>query len=53
MKKIYLIGIGPGNPDYLTVQAINTMKRLVTRQDVNGNAIVYQKWERKVYHPGD
>ena len=20
---------------------------------VNGNAIVYQKWERKVYHPGD
>jgi len=21
--------------------------------DVNGNAIVYQKWERKVYHPGD
>ena len=27
MKKIYLIGIGPGNPDYLTVKAINTMKK--------------------------
>lgn len=27
MKKIYLIGIGPGNPDYLTVHAINTMKK--------------------------
>ena len=27
MKNIYLIGIGPGNPDYLTVQAINTMKK--------------------------
>ena len=26
MKKIYLIGIGPGNPDYLTVQAIEAMK---------------------------
>lgn len=28
MKKIYLIGIGPGTPDYLTVQAINTMKKV-------------------------
>ena len=28
MKKIYLIGIGPGNPDYLTAQAINTMKKV-------------------------
>ncbi|MDI6782321.1 MAG: precorrin-6A synthase (deacetylating) [bacterium] len=28
MKKIYLIGIGAGNPDYLTVQAINTMKKV-------------------------
>ncbi len=28
MKKIYLIGIGPGNPDYLTIQAINTMKKV-------------------------
>jgi precorrin-6A synthase len=28
MKKIYLIGIGPGNPDYLTVQAIKTMKKV-------------------------
>ncbi|MDO9566144.1 MAG: precorrin-6A synthase (deacetylating) [Candidatus Desulfaltia sp.] len=28
MKKIYLIGIGPGNPDYLTVKAINTMKKV-------------------------
>jgi len=27
MKKIYLIGIGPGNLDYLTVKAINTMKK--------------------------
>ena len=26
MKKIYLIGIGPGNPDYLTVQAIKAIK---------------------------
>ena len=26
MKKIYLIGIGPGTPDYLTVQAIEAMK---------------------------
>ncbi|MEK7275473.1 MAG: precorrin-6A synthase (deacetylating) [Candidatus Desantisbacteria bacterium] len=28
MKKIYLIGIGTGNPDYLTVQAINTMRKV-------------------------
>ncbi|MEW6618123.1 MAG: precorrin-6A synthase (deacetylating) [bacterium] len=28
MKKIYLIGIGPGNPDYLTIQAIDTMKKV-------------------------
>jgi precorrin-6A synthase len=28
MKKIYLIGIGPGDPDYLTLQAINTMKKV-------------------------
>ena len=28
MKKIYLIGIGPGSPDYLTVQALNTMKKV-------------------------
>ncbi len=28
MKKIYLIGIGPGNPDYLTVKAINIMKKV-------------------------
>ncbi|MCL0066526.1 precorrin-6A synthase (deacetylating) [Thermodesulfovibrionales bacterium] len=28
MKKIYLIGVGPGNPDYLTVKAINTMKKV-------------------------
>ena len=28
MKKIYLIGIGPGEPDYLTVQAIETMKKV-------------------------
>ena len=28
MNKIYLIGIGPGSPDYLTVQAINTMKKV-------------------------
>ncbi len=28
MKKIYLIGIGPGSPDYLTVRAINTMKEV-------------------------
>ncbi|HCC68576.1 MAG TPA: precorrin-6A synthase (deacetylating) [Nitrospiraceae bacterium] len=28
MKKIYLIGIGPGDSDYLTVQAINTMKKV-------------------------
>jgi len=27
MKKIYLIGIGPGNLDYLTVKALNTMKK--------------------------
>lgn len=27
MKKVYLIGIGPGDPDYLTAQAINTMKK--------------------------
>jgi len=29
-KKIYLIGIGPGEPKYLTVQAIETIKRLKT-----------------------
>ncbi len=28
MKKIYLIGIGPGGPEYLTIQAINTMKKV-------------------------
>ncbi|MEW6620960.1 MAG: SAM-dependent methyltransferase [bacterium] len=28
MKKIYLIGIGPGGPDYLTIQAINIMKKI-------------------------
>jgi precorrin-6A synthase len=26
MKKLYLIGIGPGGPEYLTVQAIDRMK---------------------------
>ncbi len=29
-KKIYLIGIGPGDPKYLTVEAIETIKRLNT-----------------------
>lgn len=28
MKKLYLIGIGPGGPQYLTVQAIETIKRI-------------------------
>jgi precorrin-6A synthase len=28
MKKIYLIGMGPGSPDHLTIQAINTLKRV-------------------------
>jgi precorrin-6A synthase len=28
MKKIYLIGIGPGKFDYLTVKAINTIKKI-------------------------
>lgn len=28
MKKLYLIGMGPGSPDYLTVQAIETLKRV-------------------------
>ena len=28
MKKIYLIGIGPGDPEYLTIKAINTMKKV-------------------------
>ncbi len=28
MNKIYLIGVGPGEPHYLTVQAINTMKKV-------------------------
>ena len=28
MKKIYLVGIGHGNLDYLTVKAINTMKKV-------------------------
>lgn len=27
MKKIYLIGIGPGSPEYLTIHAINAMKK--------------------------
>ncbi|PXF53723.1 MAG: precorrin-6A synthase (deacetylating) [Deltaproteobacteria bacterium] len=40
MKKIYLIGIGPGNPDYLTIQAINTMKEV----DV---FFILEKGERK------
>ena len=40
MKKIYLIGIGPGSPDYLTLQAINTMKEV----DV---FFILEKGERK------
>ncbi len=40
MKKIYLIGIGPGNPDYLTIQAIETMKEV----DV---FFILEKGERK------
>lgn len=28
MKRIYLIGIGTGNPEHLTVQAINTMRKV-------------------------
>lgn len=28
MKKIYLIGIGPGDPKYLTVEAIETIRKL-------------------------
>ena len=28
MKKIYLIGIGPGSKDYLTIQAIATLKKV-------------------------
>lgn len=27
MKKLYLIGMGPGGPEYLTIQAIETLKR--------------------------
>ncbi|MFN3395572.1 MAG: SAM-dependent methyltransferase, partial [Thermodesulfovibrionales bacterium] len=28
MKKIYLIGIGTGNPEHLTIQAIDTLKKV-------------------------
>ncbi len=28
MKKLYLIGMGPGSPEYLTVQAIEAMKKV-------------------------
>lgn len=28
MKKIYLIGIGTGNPEHLTIEAINTLKKV-------------------------
>lgn len=28
MKKIYLVGIGTGNPEHLTIQAINTLKKV-------------------------
>ncbi|QIK38275.1 precorrin-6A synthase (deacetylating) [Caldichromatium japonicum] len=28
MKHLYLIGMGPGSPEYLTVQAIETLKRV-------------------------
>lgn len=28
MKTLYLIGMGPGGPEYLTVQAIETLKRI-------------------------
>ncbi|MBK1640912.1 precorrin-6A synthase (deacetylating) [Chromatium okenii] len=28
MKKLYLIGMGPGNPEYLTLQAITTLKQV-------------------------
>ncbi len=26
MRKLYIIGIGAGNPDYITVQAIKALK---------------------------
>lgn len=42
MKKIYLIGIGPGDPDYLTIQAINTLKKT----DV---FFILEKGEKKGY----
>ena len=42
MKKVYLIGIGPGNHDYLTLHAINTMKKV----DV---FFILEKGERKGY----
>lgn len=28
MKRLYLIGMGPGGPEYLTIQAIETMKKV-------------------------
>ncbi|TAL22326.1 MAG: precorrin-6A synthase (deacetylating) [Nitrospirae bacterium] len=40
MKNIYLIGIGPGNKDYLTIQAIETIKKV----DV---FLLLEKGERK------
>jgi precorrin-6A synthase len=28
MRKVYIIGIGPGNPDYMTIQAINALNQV-------------------------
>ena len=28
MRKLFVIGVGAGNPDYITVQAINALKQV-------------------------
>ena len=28
MRKVFIIGIGAGNPDYITVQAINALNEI-------------------------
>ena len=34
MRKLFIIGIGAGNPDYITVQACKALSELLTIQDV-------------------
>lgn len=57
MKKIYLIGIGTGNPDHLTIQAVNTLKKvdvffiLEKESEKNGDLVRLRKEILQEYLP--